>query len=184
VVVPIQFPSYDWSGDTHVLEIGDSGAWQLAVGPEVFMPSEFLVEIDAEAQPAADPLPPDYYPTLLVSGGLTAWWNAGSPPPPRVSLRCWFVMDSTQLDPEDIPTTAGTIRSLHAHFRAYAGGTAEHPFGGSLQRPEFAGFKSMASTTESDFSGMTAHAARPGLEWPEASEWSLMGWVAMVEVSD
>ncbi len=184
MLVPIQFPSFDWSGDTHVLEIGDSGAWQLAVGPDLFMPSKYLVEIDAEARPATDPLPPDYYPTLLETGGLTAWWNPGKPPPPRVSLQCWFVMDSTQLDPDDIPTTAGTIRSLHAHFRAYAGRSTERPFSGTGWRPEFAAFKSMASTTETDFSGMTAHAARPNLQWPDAAEWWLLGWIAMVEVND
>src|ERR671930_2513058 len=101
LTVPVYVPSYDQSGETHRLAVGDRVAWELAVADGYF-PDPFLATVRATAEPAISSGPAGG--TFLRRGGLAAWWDPGRPVSGTVELRAWFWMDDSRR-PDETPET-------------------------------------------------------------------------------
>jgi len=78
ITVPTYIPSYDLSGDTHHVALGDHVVWQLSL-IDVHLPECLLETVRATAEPA-DPIDPPYYWTeahktgsYVRHGGFVAW---------------------------------------------------------------------------------------------------------------
>ena len=71
VRVPVYVPSFDFSGISFVVSVGDVVAWELAVTDDLFVPEDLLHAVEDQAEPYDNPLPPDYYPRSCVAAHLS-----------------------------------------------------------------------------------------------------------------
>ena len=112
VEVPVYVPSYGMSGCTHVVAVGDSVEWELAV-VETYLPPHLLHTVDTKARPSEEPAPAvNYFPTLLRSGKFEAWWNPARPVGDHVAFRGVLAIDDSDLPEQGRPLAQGTISQL------------------------------------------------------------------------
>lgn len=111
VTVPVFVPSYDQSGETHVVAVGDRVSWELAA-VDAYLPPHLVRQTDAIAEPAESPLPSlNYYPTLVRQGAFVAWWDADEPVTGRVQARLLFRIGDSRLPEEGVPPSRGVVHA-------------------------------------------------------------------------
>jgi hypothetical protein len=178
LTVPVYVPSYDQSGDTHVVGVGDEVSWQLAVHEE-YLPDHLLATIEASAAPAEPPYPAsNYYPTLLREGSFVAWWDAGRPVAGRVELRAGFAIGDSRLPDEGVPEARGVVDRLF-----WALDLLRQRRDGPWDRVPGLGLVEVESTQVApDQEGFTAYFPAAGVDANDGY-WRHIGWIAMLRCS-
>lgn len=180
VRVPIYVPSFDFSGITFMVSVGDAVSWQLAVTDDLFVPAHLLKPVEVQAEPFDDPLPPEYYPTVVRRGSFVAWWDSNRPVSGSVTLNAPCSMHDSRLPSEDFPLASGTVVRLHwalTHLRQRSDG-----LWGDLVRG--IGLVDVPSTEyRPDQPSLTGYF--PTADAPELTgRWRHIGWIATVEFRD
>jgi hypothetical protein len=176
LTVPVYLPSYDQSGETHVVAVGDRVSWELAV-IDAYLPEHLLETLDASAEPADSPYPPsDYYPTMLQKGSFAAWWDASRPVVGRVELRAAFRIGDSRLPDEGVPAAEGVVTRLH-----WALDLLRQRSDGPWESVPGLGLVEVRST-EDEVAGESFTAYFPAAEM-DASEgqWRHIGWIAILQ---
>lgn len=173
--VPVYVPSYDQSGETHVVNVGGRFVWELAV-MDTFLPDHLLDTVDAVTEPAGEPFAPaDYFPVLIRVGTLTAWWDPGRPVSGTIKLHTGFSIGDSRLPPEGIPTTEGIVVGLYRAVDLLR----QRPAGPWDAVPGI-GLAEVSSTRVDPDQGFTAYFPAKGVDTTDG-QWRHIGWIAMLQ---
>lgn len=172
--VPVFVPSYEQSGDTHVVDVGDRVSWELAA-VDAYLPPHLVRPTDAIAEPAESPLPSlNYYPTLVRQGDFVAWWDADEPVTGRVQLRLLFRIGDSRLPEDGVPPSRGVVTQMYCAFDLLR----QRPDGPWDSVPGL-GVVEVTSTEVWPAEGFTAYFPDEGVDVNDG-QWRHVGWVAML----
>ncbi len=176
VTVPVYVPSYAWSGDTHVVTVGDRVAWELSV-LDMYLPEHLLQTVTVTLERVDSRYPSvNWYQTLVRHGSFVAWWDAGRPVSGDVELRPVCAVGDPRKD-EAIPEATGTVTRLF-----WALDLLRQRPDGPWDRVPGIGLVEVPSTTvDPDQESFTAYFPGEAPADAQDGHWRHLGWIAMLQ---
>lgn len=177
--VPVLLESYGFTGITQDAVVGDvinRRLWLLAPG-DFWVPPHLRVTLEADVEPVGTVGPEGNPPTILRTGGLTAWWPVAASDATRQTVSGCFCEDTWGYGPEELPDTVGTIVELweaYSLFRVREGGGAQVPV-------EALGVAAVQNTS-GHTGGFDVYSRDPTLNVDDG-RWAERGWIAIVDVA-
>lgn len=185
VTVPVFVPSYDLSGVTHRVAVGDRVEWALAVIDEWYVP-EFLLQAFEAVTEVAEPLdPPSYWTESLITGSyvrhgsFVAWWQLDHPPGEEVQLRPFCAIGDSRLPEGGIPKATGVVSHLY-----WALDLLRQRPDGPWDRVPGLGLLEVDSTeVDPEQETFRAYFPSTGVDTNDG-RWRHIGWIAMLQCED
>lgn len=181
VTVPTYVPSYDLSGDTHRVAVGDQVAWELAL-IDVYLPEWLLESVRATAE-AAEPVDPPYYWTdamrtgsYVRHGSFVAYSPTDHAPGEEVELRPICAIGDSDLPDGGIPVSTGIITRV---YRA-ADLLRQRPDGPWESVPGIGLVEVPSTEVEPDGERFYAYFPSADVD-PTDGQWRHIGWIAMLK---